>query len=869
MAPHLEHDVPRVGHRLQPPVVARLRLSDPAPDGEDVAEGPLPRQAEEQPERRAVAEMVGHDHRQPASRRQVEYFPVGLQREAGRLLQVDVLPGQEGPPGVVEELPHLTVDDHPLHEVVGQDVLGAREPADAGEGRIGPPARQHPGVGLERAGHLHVPRLPALDGPQLPCQVGVHRPQDAQSNRHRLLLLTPRPRSPRRCPRAPASLSWQLKLQHAQQRVWGAGAWSQQAGQEGCGSHEREAGAGGGLGSVEREAGAGGGAWRRQQRQPAGVCGRRARCGGAGHPGGLRGAGRGRRRGPGRDVERGAGDRVLGHGLPPGGRGVLPPDPAVPPGESAGANHRRAGGRQGRQLQHPHPRRQRWHAPHAAEVNQPNTWAFAGKDVYAPLNDYIKRDRATSQAMADFYPGQIEAVTWRGQTYFFPAGVSMEVWHANKTFWQRAGVDLPRDGWTWTDLANTIGPKLQSAVGPDGSALMLELNEMYRMLAFIKQNGGDMLDKSGTRLTIAEPPSVEAFEFVRGLVARGIVVEQNKEKKNFRLDDLRVALELEGMTRIPVYRKAVGADQAWVPGPKKKVRANIYDSWVVGLVRNADAAQDGGGLPVAVLADPAGAEPGLPEGAGQSPAPPGGGAAAGRGRPVGHRAPDPRGDGRPELRHHLPLHARHRPHPGRPQPGGAAGHPARRPAGVADPRSRRRRRWRRSMGRSSSSAPLTADQAPAPPADLVTRCYLGIRDGILRRRFLPGERLAPADLAREFGVSRTPVHFALKRLALEGLVVIEPRRGTVVRRVSTRDVAEVAEVRTLIEVHAAAVAAQRVTPADLATPSGASSRAWTRSSKRRRTRRRSSRTGRRPTPACTATWSSSPATRRCCGSTTG
>jgi DNA-binding GntR family transcriptional regulator len=128
------------------------------------------------------------------------------------------------------------------------------------------------------------------------------------------------------------------------------------------------------------------------------------------------------------------------------------------------------------------------------------------------------------------------------------------------------------------------------------------------------------------------------------------------------------------------------------------------------------------------------------------------------------------------------------------------------------------------MGRYSSSAPPTADQAPAPPADLVTRCYLGIRDGIVRRRFLPGERLAPADLALEFGVSRTPVHFALKRLALEGLVVIEPRRGTAVRRVSTKDVAEVAAVRTLIEVHAVGVAAQRVTSADLTTLRGFVSR---------------------------------------------
>jgi DNA-binding GntR family transcriptional regulator len=128
------------------------------------------------------------------------------------------------------------------------------------------------------------------------------------------------------------------------------------------------------------------------------------------------------------------------------------------------------------------------------------------------------------------------------------------------------------------------------------------------------------------------------------------------------------------------------------------------------------------------------------------------------------------------------------------------------------------------MGRYSSSVHLTTDEAPAPTADLVTRCYLGIRDGILRRRFLPGERLAPADLAQEFGVSRTPVHFALKRLALEGLVVIEPRRGTVVRRVSAGDVAEAAEVRSLIEVHAAAVAVQRVTPADLAALQGYVSR---------------------------------------------
>jgi multiple sugar transport system substrate-binding protein len=226
--------------------------------------------------------------------------------------------------------------------------------------------------------------------------------------------------------------------------------------------------------------------------------------------------------------------------------------------------------------------------PQAAELNQPNTWAFAGREIYVPLNDYIKRDQATTKALADFYPGQLEACTWRNNLHFFPVGVSMEIWHANRSFWQRAGLELPKEGWSWNDLATTYGPKLKGAVGPDGSPFMMELSEMYRMLAFMKQNAGDMFDKAGTKLTIADPPVVEAFEFVRDLVAKGIVVESDKDGKNFRLDGLKVALELEGMTRIPVYRKVVGADQAWVPGPKKKVRANIYDSWVVGLVKNDD-----------------------------------------------------------------------------------------------------------------------------------------------------------------------------------------------------------------------------------------------------------------------------------------
>jgi DNA-binding GntR family transcriptional regulator len=98
----------------------------------------------------------------------------------------------------------------------------------------------------------------------------------------------------------------------------------------------------------------------------------------------------------------------------------------------------------------------------------------------------------------------------------------------------------------------------------------------------------------------------------------------------------------------------------------------------------------------------------------------------------------------------------------------------------------------------------------------VTRCYEAILDGIVRRRFLPGDTLAPDELARELGVSRTPVQDALKRLALEGLVQIRPRRGTVVTRITAKEFREFVDARLMIELHAARAAVEQATAEEIA-----------------------------------------------------
>ena len=82
-----------------------------------------------------------------------------------------------------------------------------------------------------------------------------------------------------------------------------------------------------------------------------------------------------------------------------------------------------------------------------------------------------------------------------------------------------------------------------------------------------------------------------------------------------------------------------------------------------------------------------------------------------------------------------------------------------------------------------------------------------IRDGI----FKPGERLMEIPLSEELGVSRTPIREAIRKLELEGFVIMIPRRGTYVADISLKDISQVFEIRSALEELAGALAAERIT----------------------------------------------------------
>jgi DNA-binding GntR family transcriptional regulator len=99
-------------------------------------------------------------------------------------------------------------------------------------------------------------------------------------------------------------------------------------------------------------------------------------------------------------------------------------------------------------------------------------------------------------------------------------------------------------------------------------------------------------------------------------------------------------------------------------------------------------------------------------------------------------------------------------------------------------------------------------------ASLADRAYHAIREMIVSLELRPGAVIDERGLMERLGIGRTPTREALRRLAQERLVEVYPRRGMFVTSVDIRDLASLAEVRSVLESHVAHLAAERATDED-------------------------------------------------------
>jgi DNA-binding GntR family transcriptional regulator len=110
-----------------------------------------------------------------------------------------------------------------------------------------------------------------------------------------------------------------------------------------------------------------------------------------------------------------------------------------------------------------------------------------------------------------------------------------------------------------------------------------------------------------------------------------------------------------------------------------------------------------------------------------------------------------------------------------------------------------------------SAEPRTGNESTSEL--LADRAYAALRDRIVQLRIAPGAPINEDALGRELEMGRTPVREAIKRLALENLVTVFPRRGTFASEINITDLAHISDVRQQLEGHAAYRAAERLTTA--------------------------------------------------------
>ncbi len=90
-----------------------------------------------------------------------------------------------------------------------------------------------------------------------------------------------------------------------------------------------------------------------------------------------------------------------------------------------------------------------------------------------------------------------------------------------------------------------------------------------------------------------------------------------------------------------------------------------------------------------------------------------------------------------------------------------------------------------------------------------------LRQAILTGELKPGERLMEIHLANRLGVSRTPIREAIRKLELEGLVTMIPRRGAEVAEITEKSLQDVLEVRRALDALSVELACDRITEEDL------------------------------------------------------
>jgi multiple sugar transport system substrate-binding protein len=203
--------------------------------------------------------------------------------------------------------------------------------------------------------------------------------------------------------------------------------------------------------------------------------------------------------------------------------------------------------------------------------------AYGAKGAALALDPFMQKDKGFN--FDDWYPGATDGFKFNGKTYGLPRELNMAVVYYNLTHFEKAGLQPPKDGWTWDDFLDTAKKLTRGTPGQADAQYGFGLfPAWWRLYPWMWQNGGDAWSKDGLRTTIDQAPAADAVQWVSDLRWRHHVAPQPGETSgddfaHFSQGKVAMAIENPGY----IARLRTTPDIRWdiAPLPKGPVkRAN-------------------------------------------------------------------------------------------------------------------------------------------------------------------------------------------------------------------------------------------------------------------------------------------------------
>ena len=201
---------------------------------------------------------------------------------------------------------------------------------------------------------------------------------------------------------------------------------------------------------------------------------------------------------------------------------------------------------------------------------------FVVRDAIEPIEGHLE---ANDVDLNDYYSQPVEAFTFDGALQCMPQNISSLVVYYNERLFRQAGLQRPDPDWSWQDFARTA----ESLTEGDVHGLGIEPS-LIRLAPFAWSNGGEIVDdpQNPTRLTLDDPATRDALEFLVGLVRDDKVVptEQDVAAQDLetRFVTGKLGMWLSSRRDTPVLREVQGLVWDVSPLPVADERAGILHS---------------------------------------------------------------------------------------------------------------------------------------------------------------------------------------------------------------------------------------------------------------------------------------------------